>query len=91
MSHAAATYTPRGRLLLARCVVDQHWSYRRAAERFQVSPPTGVGGHEKLPGDGHEAARWRTSELPADGHGICPTRRRLPRRGPRLRPLPRVR
>jgi len=49
-----------------------------------------VGGHEKLPGDGHEAARWRTWELPTDGQGICPTRRRLPCPAG-FRPLPRVR
>ncbi|MBC6451748.1 IS481 family transposase, partial [Actinokineospora xionganensis] len=40
MSHRNATLTPRGRLLLARCVVDDHWPLRRAAERFQVSPRT---------------------------------------------------
>ena len=40
MSHANATLTPRGRLLLARCVVDQGWTLRRAAERFQVSATT---------------------------------------------------
>ena len=40
MSHANALLTPRGRLLLARCVVDQHWTLRRAAERFQVSATT---------------------------------------------------
>jgi len=40
MSHANATLTPRGRLNLARCVVDDGWPLRRAAERFQVSPTT---------------------------------------------------
>jgi transposase InsO family protein len=40
VSHANATLTPRGRLLLARCVVDQHWTLRRAAERFQTSATT---------------------------------------------------
>jgi transposase InsO family protein len=40
MSHANACLTPRGRLKLARCVVDDGWSLRRAAERFQVSVPT---------------------------------------------------
>lgn len=38
MSHANALLTPRGRLQLARCVVDDGWPLRRAAERFQVSP-----------------------------------------------------
>jgi hypothetical protein len=40
MSHANACLTPRGRLKLARCVVEDGWSLRRAAERFQVSVPT---------------------------------------------------
>ena len=40
MSHANAPLTPTGRLRLAQCVVKDRWSYRRAAERFQVSPPT---------------------------------------------------
>ncbi|PUA80919.1 IS481 family transposase [Nocardioides currus] len=40
MSHANATLTPRGRLYLARCVVEDGWPLRRAAERFQVSPTT---------------------------------------------------
>ncbi|TFV88583.1 IS481 family transposase [Blastococcus sp. CT_GayMR16] len=40
MSHANALLTPRGRLQLARCVVDQNWPLRRAAERFQVSATT---------------------------------------------------
>jgi transposase len=32
--------TPRGRLLLARCVVEQGWTLHRAAERFQTSATT---------------------------------------------------
>jgi transposase InsO family protein len=40
MSHANARLAPRGRLALAQCVVDDGWSLRRAAERFQVSVPT---------------------------------------------------
>lgn len=40
MSHANASLAPAGRLRLARCVVDDGWSLRRAAERFQVSVPT---------------------------------------------------
>jgi hypothetical protein len=32
--------TPTGRLRLARCVVDDGWDERRAAERFQVSVTT---------------------------------------------------
>jgi transposase-like protein len=40
VSHANAPLSPTGRLRLARCVVEDGWSYCRAAERFQVSPPT---------------------------------------------------
>ena len=40
MSHANATLTPAGRLRLAQLVVDQRWTYARAAERFSVSITT---------------------------------------------------
>jgi transposase InsO family protein len=40
MTHANACLTPKGRLKLARCVVEDGWSLRRAADRFQVSVPT---------------------------------------------------
>jgi hypothetical protein len=40
VSHGNAFLSPRGRLALARCVVVDGWSLRRAAERFQTSVPT---------------------------------------------------
>jgi transposase InsO family protein len=40
VSHANATLTPAGRLRLAKLIVDQGWSYARAAERFSVSITT---------------------------------------------------
>lgn len=40
MSHANALLTPRGRLLLARCVIENGWPLRRAADRFNVSVTT---------------------------------------------------
>ena len=40
MAHASAVLTPAGRLRLARCVVEQRWPLRRAAERFGVSHST---------------------------------------------------
>ena len=40
MTHANAFLTPRGRLALAQLIVDDGWSCRRAAERFQCSPAT---------------------------------------------------
>ncbi|AYG03620.1 IS481 family transposase [Gryllotalpicola protaetiae] len=40
MTHANAHLTPKGRLRLAQSILEQGWSYRRAAERFQCSPAT---------------------------------------------------
>ncbi|MGE2738066.1 IS481 family transposase, partial [Mycolicibacterium vaccae] len=40
MSHRNAPLSETGRLRLARCVVEDGWSLRRAAERFQVSVST---------------------------------------------------
>ncbi|WP_327241855.1 IS481 family transposase [Streptomyces sp. NBC_01320] len=40
MPHRHAPLTETGRLRLARCVVEDGWPLRRAAERFQVSPTT---------------------------------------------------
>lgn len=55
MVHGNAPLSELGRLRLARCVVDEHWPLRRAAQRFQVSPIT--------------AARWagRYRQLGAAG------------------------
>jgi transposase InsO family protein len=68
--------TPRGRLLLARCVVDQGWPLRRAAERFQTSATT--------------AARWagRYREHGEAGMQDRPSR---PHRSPRRTPTRRER
>lgn len=40
MTHANAPLTPEGRRRLASLIVDDGWSVRRAAERFQCSPAT---------------------------------------------------
>ncbi len=40
MPHRDAPLTETGRLRLARCVIEDGWTLRRAAERFQVSPTT---------------------------------------------------
>lgn len=82
MPHANAPLTELGRLRLARCVVDDGWPLRRAAERFQVSATT--------------AARWaaRYRQLGAAGMADrscrphrCPARthRRLERKVAHLR------
>ena len=71
MSHANALLTPRGRLLLARCVVDQRWTLRRAAERFQVSSTT--------------AARWAGRYRQHGAAGMA-DRSSRPHRSPRRTP-----
>lgn len=44
MVHRNAPLSETGRLRLARCIVDDHWPLRRAAERFQVSVTTAARG-----------------------------------------------
>lgn len=74
MSHANAVLTPKGRLRLAKCVVEDGWPLRRAAERFQVCVTT--------------ASRWanRYRELGEAGMGDRSSRpARSPRRTPKRR------
>ena len=40
VTHANADLTPKARGKLARLVIEQDWTLRRAAERFQCSPAT---------------------------------------------------
>lgn len=40
MTHRNAFLSPRGRTALAKCVVEDGWTYRRAAERFNCSSAT---------------------------------------------------
>lgn len=40
MTHANAPFTPEGRRRLAVLIVEDGWTLRRAAERFQCSPAT---------------------------------------------------
>ena len=72
MAHRNAPLSETGRLRLARCVVEDGWPLRRAAERFQVSPTTAA----------RWAARYRASG--AAGMGDRSSRPRLsPARTPR--------
>ena len=57
MVHANAVLTPRGRLLLARLIVDEGWPIVRAAEHFHVSWPT--------------AKRWATRYVEMGEAGMC--------------------
>jgi transposase len=61
MSHPNALLTPGGRLQLAQIVVDQCWSLRRAAERFQVSVPTAARWAQRYREHGPEATTDRSS------------------------------
>jgi hypothetical protein len=72
MVHRNAPLSETGRLRLARCVVDDGWPLRRAAERFQVSHTT--------------AARWagRYRALGAAGMADRPSR---PHASPRRTPV----
>lgn len=72
MSHRNAPLSETGRLRLARCVVDEGWSLRRAAERFQVAVTT--------------AARW-ASRYRALGVAGMADRSSRPHRSPGQIPL----
>lgn len=74
MVHRNAPLTPTGRLRLARCVVEDGWDERRAAERFQVSVTTTrrwVGRYREL----GEAGMVDRSSRPHHSPRRTPTRR----------------
>ncbi len=71
MSHRNAPLSPTGRLRLARCVVEDGWPLRRAAERFQVAPTT--------------AKRWADRYREHGAAGMA-DRSSRPRRSPRRTP-----
>ena len=73
MVHVNALLTPRGRLALAQCVVEDGWSLRRAAERFQTSPQTAA----------RWAARYRQRERTRPALEAMADRSSQPRRSPR--------
>ncbi|HEX6878063.1 MAG TPA: IS481 family transposase [Nocardioidaceae bacterium] len=72
MVHANALLTPRGRLALAVCVVEEGWSLRRAAERFQTSPQTA----------GRWAARYRARDVSRPAIEAMADRPSRPKRSP---------
>jgi len=71
--HANALLTPRGRLAVAQCIVEDGWSLRRAAERFQTSAQTA----------GRWAARYRARDLSRPAIEAMVDRSSRPRRCPR--------
>src|SRR3954468_18318856 len=76
VSHANAALTPRGRLRLARLIVDEGWPIARAAERYEVSWPT--------------AKRWAERYRHHGVAGMA-DRSSRPRRSPSKTPQPIVR
>lgn len=71
MVHRNAPLTETGRLRLARCVVDDEWPVRRAAERFQVAHTT--------------ASRWARRYREAGAAGMA-DRSSRPHASPRRTP-----
>ena len=71
MSHRNAPLSETGRLRLARCVVEDGWPLRRAAERFQVSVTT--------------TARWASRYRTAGAAGMA-DRSSRPHRSPHRTP-----
>lgn len=61
MIHRNAPLTLTGRLRLARCVVDDGWPLRRAAERFQVSHTTAARWAGRYRSHGHAGMNDRSS------------------------------
>ncbi len=76
MVHANAVLTPRGRLMLARRVIEEGWSIARAAEHFHVSWPT--------------ARRWASRYVEMGEAGMI-DRPSRPHHCPHRTPLPVVR
>jgi transposase InsO family protein len=59
--HRNAPLSETGRLRLARCVVDDGWPLRRAAQRFQVSPTTAKRWADRYRSDGVAGMSDRSS------------------------------
>jgi transposase InsO family protein len=73
VTHANAPLTPTGRLRLARCIVDDGWPLRRAAERFQVSVTTACRWADRYRSHGETGMTDRSSR-PAASPNRTPTR-----------------
>jgi transposase InsO family protein len=79
VSHPNAVLAHSGRLRLARCVVVDGWSLRRAAERFNVSVPTAARWSRRYRESGEAGLEDRTSRPAACPHrtGVRTERRVL--------------
>lgn len=76
MSHANAILTPKGRLRLARCIVDDGWPLRRAAERFQVSVTTAGRWAGRYRDHGESGMQDLSSRPRTSPRRTCPRRER---------------
>ena len=76
MSHANAILTPKGRLRLARCIVDDGWPLRRAAERFQVSVTTASRWAGRYRDHGEAGMQDASSRPRTSPRKTCPRRER---------------
>jgi transposase InsO family protein len=73
MTHRNAPLSETGRLRLARCIVEDEWPLRRAAERFQVSHTTARRWADRYRQHG-EAGMADRSSRPHHSPGRTPTR-----------------
>lgn len=73
MVHRNAPLSETGRLRLARCIVDDGWPLRRAAERFQVSVTTAARWRDRYRDEG-EAGMADRSSRPHHSPNRTPTR-----------------
>ncbi|PWK76417.1 transposase, partial [Lentzea atacamensis] len=76
ITHANAPLTELGRLRLARCVVDDGWPLRRAAERFQVSVSTAKRWADRYRTEGPAGMADRSSRPHSSPRRTCPRQER---------------
>lgn len=71
MVHANACLTPKGRTRLASAIVEDGWTHRRAAERFQCSPATAKKWADRYRAGGVAAMQDRSSRPHSSPARIC--------------------
>jgi transposase InsO family protein len=76
MTHRNAFLTPRGRLALAQCVVEDGWTLRRAGERFNCSSATAKKWADRYRAGGRTAMQDRSSRPHHCPHQLAVRRER---------------
>ena len=79
MPHRNSSLSETGRLRLARCVVEDRWPIRRAAERFQISHTTAARWaarprHPARPGRAHLRPKGKAEAPDRAGHPLVRAR-----------------